>query len=447
MLQAAWNCNAVTIRCCSQHVPNSPSPVDAVMDSCASLLDVVESAQRRTRRMRSKRSREASSSSHSDVGEGEDGLLHNSVREQFVSLLRAAVRSKSTKGLVENGDGVRHIEIVFSSLAAASLLMQEERREFYKNSKLFPKSRMHGVSTANAGSPYMSEEDHDGLAVLLSNAASRMKEAMAAASASPSSSSSDSSATLDSWMETAFLLLKSAVQLEVGDSETLGYLSRVVASRVSVKRMDGHQIAEALHLITLCNKRKQSPLPNLDVLLAAVTSSAIASSLSAADLLKCLSASVRLRSQRPHSDVNAILSMHLAKKLRNDGIRLSLFSNADLVFGIRFVALSKGQCSPDLAGILLDVCCERAAKLSPSELGDVCKSLRAIHMARDVAYITRSACGKETRRLMPQLVQRAVELLGQFSLRDARCVLECLDAFEIRHSMVFGQLTPFVSRG
>lgn len=345
--------------------------------------------------------------------------------------------------------------ILLSALADAATALARRRHEHFANNPLFgaTTTKHRSQSSTALTSPYMDDDASDHVSALLTAVAHRL---------GPRAPPSE-----------VFELMNIAARLEIGDVDTLSFLSRQLLSRHSVKQMSATDLVQSLHIVTLCVKRRGIPIPNLEACMVSLVSNA--KGLSIQDSLVALSSILRVRKDRQCIDALKILTSRVAAKIsaarfpsalhadrgsrpsacdndefdvggRTQQKAVALLSGNDVVFGLRIAAFTHG-CSIDFVEVVLLECADLSPTLSPKQLGDVCKALRAIHVSRDRGHLTRTTCGRVTRRLVPQLVKRAEALLGQFSLRDARCVLELFETFQVKHSMVFAQLTPFISAG
>lgn len=308
-------------------------------------------------------------------------------------------------------DAVQSVVLCLAALSEASTLFASDRQAAYSSSTSFLDTQQD--SDVSFCSPYVAEDDNDVLAAWLRDAALCCDDAT-----------------------TMFELLTYAVQLEIGDPDTLHTMARALCQKSWVQAMTPSEVAQTLHIISVCFKRKKITVPSLDNLLVPITQSATIAKFSQSELIMILSTIVRLK-DRKYWDATRLVSRKLASFAPN-------FSNRDIIYSLRAVAYADG-CSELFAAAVLEACAAKCSTFSTKELGDVCKLIRGIHLSRGTGHLTTATCGKEVRRLLPMLLSRANELLGEFSLRDARAVLECMEAFRLKHSIVFAQLTRLVS--
>lgn len=230
-------------------------------------------------------------------------------------------------------------------------------------------------------------------------------------------------------------LLDCAVTLELSDTDALQTLVRVLTSREYCATCSAHELVETLRLLSLAVKRCKLQPPPLDHVLCRLPGER---ALSARDALQVLSSLVRLKdSQRAVEVANAVS--------RNAVASVPLYTVKDVVYGLEAVAILN-TCHEAYAGAVLDRCTELAPSMTPRALGDVCKYVALLQPHRPANNVAVS-CSREIRRVLPALAQRAEELVGTFSLRDARYVLRCLTQHKVRHSLLFSRLTPFASDG
>ena len=298
--------------------------------------------------------------------------------------------------------------VAFPVLANTSSKLRQVRSEYYGKVASFVENDKH--SNWSGSSPYFSD---------------------------------DALIVLSAWLSTAeasvtcprdrLMLLTAAVQLEVGDVRTLHALARSVCGKAAVSRWSTSELCKVVHVVSLALKRRKATPPDLTYVLAAI---AAQKDLTVYDALRVLTALVRIRERRCW-DVADTVSRRLAAKVDS-------FTNSELVFAIEIVALLDG-CNEQFAVRVIDSCVTRASSFSPKNVADVCKYIAIIGKSSTRGDLANSILSRGLRRLLPALVQRADALLGKFSLRDARCVMRCFQAFDMRHSIVFSQLTPLIS--
>jgi hypothetical protein len=294
-------------------------------------------------------------------------------------------------------------------LANGTLGLSRVRREHYERMTSFVENDKH--SNWSGSSPYFSDETTMALSAWLSVAENSLTDP-----------------------RDRLLLLRAAVQLEIGDVRTLQMLARSVCSKAAAVKWSPSELCAVVHVVSLALKRRKAAPPDLTFILASI---APQKNLSVADSLQVLTALVRIRERRCW-DVADALSRRLVSKV-------DLFSSNEVVFAMEVVALLEG-CSEQFAVRVIDACVVHAPRLSPKGLADVCKYITVIGNATMKAgNCGGSILSRGIRRLLPALEQRAESLLGSFSRRDARCVMKCFQAFHVRNSIVFSQLTPLIS--
>jgi hypothetical protein len=234
-------------------------------------------------------------------------------------------------------------------------------------------------------------------------------------------------------------IIKSAVQVEIGDARTYSIAFQILLRKENVNSLCCIEtLTDMLSTISLAVKRKRSPIPpTIDRLIGQLhLTLERVKELKGRFGLSILSSLIRLR-PRAYPDTVRLVSRRLEASA-------GLFTAQDTVFALRAISLLSNV-SNVFAVRVISQTLVLAPKLTPADLGNVCKQLTAIRQSRSTHHIVTATGGKEVRRLLPVLLKRAEELLGSFSLRDARCVLLCFECFDLRHSVVFSQLTPLVS--
>ncbi|KPI88236.1 hypothetical protein ABL78_2660 [Leptomonas seymouri] len=223
-------------------------------------------------------------------------------------------------------------------------------------------------------------------------------------------------------------LLKYAVVLELGDVEVLQHMAHALTTVDACRQRTTAELVQLVHYISLAVKRCKLPAPPLDRLLSSLS----VATLNARENLVVLGALHRMPTVRA-GDVVASVS-------RRAAAQVSAYNVKDVVYGLEVSALLAG-CSEVYASALLDRAGVLAPATTPRQLGSICKYVALLNPSRrdnNMAY----SCGAELRRLLPLLVERAEQLLGQFHLRDSRSVLRCLREHKVRHSLLFSRLTP-----
>ncbi|AAZ10659.1 hypothetical protein, conserved [Trypanosoma brucei brucei TREU927] len=231
--------------------------------------------------------------------------------------------------------------------------------------------------------------------------------------------------------EECMVLLTVAVDLELGDTQTLRQLCGWVTGKQYTLRASLEELVCVLRLISLLVKRCRMPIPSLDNMLFRL----LGATLDSRQSLTVLSSMVRLR-ERSSVDVVRCIS-------RRATVTVNSYTVRDVIYALEAISLLN-CCHEAYAGAVLDRCTVLCVELKPTELGSVCKYVALLNVSRANNSIA-LACARELRRLLPALLSRTEALLGRFSLRDARCVLRCLEQHNVRHSVVFSRLTPLVS--
>lgn len=229
-------------------------------------------------------------------------------------------------------------------------------------------------------------------------------------------------------------LLDCTVRLELADGDTLGYLVGRVVSRSACAGRSPEALVEVLRLVSLAVKRcKLTTTPPMEHVLAPLPSA----QLSARDALQVLSSLLRLKHAVWAIDVGEAVSRRSVPQVRR-------YTARDVIYGLEAVALLD-SCSEVYAAAVLDRCAELAPSLTAPQLGDVAKYVALLNPTRRSGNTVALACENELSRTLPAMVERAEQLIGTFTIRDARCVLRCLSEHRVRHTMVFSRLTPLIS--
>lgn len=228
-------------------------------------------------------------------------------------------------------------------------------------------------------------------------------------------------------------LLDCAVTLELSDAAALQSIVRQLTSREYCATCETKDLVETLRLLSLAVKRCKLQPPPLDHIFCRLPSE---KALSPRDALQVLSSLVRLRKNQSAVEVGNAVSRRAVPGV-------STYTVKDIVFGLEAIAILN-TCHEAYAGEVLSRCTELVPTMSPKAVGDVSKYVTFLQPHRPSHNVAVS-CSREIRRLLPALERRAEALLGQFSLRDARCVLRCFTEHKVRHSILFSRLTPYVS--
>lgn len=226
-------------------------------------------------------------------------------------------------------------------------------------------------------------------------------------------------------------LLESAVCLELAETETLQLICQRLTSREAVQRATPAELVDTLRLISLAVKRCKLQTPAVDRVLCQL----VASTLTPRESLHVLSSLLRLKEKRA-VEVCATVS-------RKAVPHTAAYSAKDLSYALAAITYLTG-CNEVYAGAVLTRCTTLAPTMSPTELGDVCKYVGLLNPTRRTNDVA-TTCAKELSRLLPALANRAEQLVGSFSFRDARYVLRCLTQHKVRHSLLFSRLTPIAT--
>ena len=206
-----------------------------------------------------------------------------------------------------------------------------------------------------------------------------------------------------------------------------------------IRSLSSEELVELLHCISVDFDRHPSPLPDLSSLILRITQAAASSengcSLSSHDILRVLTALVRLKEKRFWDTVRL-----LEQRAQKD---VASYTPLDLAFAMR-ACVFLPHTSEGYVSAVLTRCTVVAPSMNGPNLGAVCHYLLRLKFEAGTKLLISSSCAPQVRRLLPAILQRTQLLLGTLSLRDAKNVLACFNAFGVRHSIVFAQLTPFV---
>ncbi|EPY38795.1 hypothetical protein AGDE_05134 [Angomonas deanei] len=232
---------------------------------------------------------------------------------------------------------------------------------------------------------------------------------------------------------TLHALFHCAVTLFLDDTKTLRGMVAEITSKEYCASLSSDALVSLLRDISLSMKRGKLPLVpvhNLLFLLPSVP-------LTARENLSVLSSLLRMKGVKTVEAVS-LVSRKGAKDV------LTTYNAKDVVFGLEVVAYLDG-CHPEYASAVLSRCAEVARVMDGRQLGMACKYIALLNDKRATNKIG-VQCAKEVRRVLPPIVERAEELLGQFTFQDARYVVRCLSEHHQKHSIVLSKLSPVVSR-
>ncbi|CCW67164.1 unnamed protein product [Phytomonas sp. Hart1] len=225
-------------------------------------------------------------------------------------------------------------------------------------------------------------------------------------------------------------LLRGAVELELVELSALQHITHQLTRRELPPGPSAADAVEVLWLLSLAVKRCKLPPPSLNSLLCGLSGA----KLTPREALHVFSALVRFR-DRSTNEVFEILT-------RRAVVDVGAYTTRDVVFALQAITLLDNS-NIAYARASLQRCAELAPKMSAKEIGDVSKYLALLHSGRKYNSIA-EGCAKELREALPAIAACAEELLGSFTLRDARNVLKCLTVHKVRHAILFSRLTPFV---
>lgn len=223
-------------------------------------------------------------------------------------------------------------------------------------------------------------------------------------------------------------------ELFAGDLDVIANMSVRLCSKDAVRNMPNPiEVVGVLNLITLVSKRFPIKVPDLSHLLAPLS---FVRTLSTPQALSVLSSLVRIREERDLELVTIIT--------RREVSHLPNYSLTDCIFALRACHVLTGASEPFVAE-LLSTLVPYANQMSPRQLANVCHLLTMMRNSRRHAQLIRTICAKEIRRLMPALLARTKLLLKQFTVKDARYVMDCFYAYQVQHPFVYTQLTSELS--
>lgn len=329
-----------------------------------------------------------------------------SVKRRRLSGVLAKLETSGVEWIAEapsEAQRAKGCKLLLSTLSAAVPLMKQK-----DNLQLGGGVGMSGSATWSGVSPYFTETTNDTLCMCLQLS---------------TKSASGPVELLE--------LLGIAVNLQLSAIEPLECLVVQLTTRSFCAQAPLSQLVELLRLLSLAVKRCKLPPPPLDYLFCRLPHA----NLGSRESLQVLSSLVRLNDNKGR-EVCSVVSRKASQQVETYTVR-------DVIYGLEAVAMLD-TCNCTYAGVVLDRCAELAPTMNSKEVGDVCKyiSLLNTHRSRNAVAF---ALTPELRRVLPAIVERAQQLLGQFSLRDARCILRCLNEHHVRHSILFSRLTPFVS--
>lgn len=226
-------------------------------------------------------------------------------------------------------------------------------------------------------------------------------------------------------------------------------------------------IVHVAHHVSLCVRRAGIRPPPLEAFLrplafrtktttrgdgdaAAAGNSGRGSALTAAQAVKLLAALQRLGTPRRNTDAAAAAARRVASLAPIEAA--AVVGPGEAVLLLRAATALAGCGATTLASAALAHCAKCAPRMSPRDVGDACAALCDFHSGRGAGAAAtggagdaatdaeRSARAREVRRLLPSLVARAEALRGAFSVRESIAVLKCLDAYGVRHGVLFASL-------
>lgn len=223
-----------------------------------------------------------------------------------------------------------------------------------------------------------------------------------------------------------FLSVLIELQLE---GECVSKLLQEATSTAMIREASTEEQIQTLRIVSLAVKRCEVIPPPLLCLLGHITT---ATQLSPNDVLQILSSLVRLR--LPYDgEVTRRVSLLGATHPAN-------YNSRELIFSLTAISFLT-DVDPLYATKVLQRVSELCPSLSPSYIGDVSKYIGLLNETRKRNALAKQ-CEAEIRRAVYAIVDRAQDLLHQFSVRDARYVVRCLKQHNVRHSLVFASLVP-----
>lgn len=225
-------------------------------------------------------------------------------------------------------------------------------------------------------------------------------------------------------------LLSAAVALEASGAP-LEELCRRVTTEKWFLQSSPHTMCTALHLVSLAVKRCQMVPPSLFFLFSRL---AAVSKWESRDVLRILSSLTRLRS--PYD-------MEVSNRVSRFGVdHVKHYTGKDVVFALTAIAYLK-KMDECYASEVLRRCVDVMAHASADLVGDVSKYVALLNTSQRQQHTVAASCAPLIQRVVYTIADRSLQLLGKFSLRDAKYVLRCLQQYNVKHSLVFASLVPF----
>lgn len=224
-------------------------------------------------------------------------------------------------------------------------------------------------------------------------------------------------------------LLNTVVKLKISGKNS-EMLCKLVSAPDFIRRSTTEELCDILRLVSLSVKQfKYQPGP-LHTLFSRLCSTP---ALSERQVLHVLSSLVRLRS--PYTlDVARMTS-------RRGVLHTQTYTARDAVYALACLAFLPNIDEQYASGVLRRVVA-LSPTLTPRAVGDMSKLLGLLTASRRNNAVWRS-CEKEVRRAVLALAERSSNLLGQFTVRDAKYLLRCLQQHDVKHTVVFANLVPF----
>lgn len=225
-------------------------------------------------------------------------------------------------------------------------------------------------------------------------------------------------------------LLSAAVALEASGAP-LEVLCRRLTTEEWVLQSSPHTMCTSLHLVSLAVKRCQMMPPSLFFLFSRL---AAVSKWESGEVLRILSSLTRLR--LPYD-------MEVSSRVSRFGVdHVKHYTGKEVVFALTAIAYLKtiDEC---YASEVLRRCVDVMGHASADLVGDVSKYVALLSTSQRQHHAVAVSCAPLIQRVVYSIADRSLQLLGKFSLRDAKYVLRCLQQYNVKHSLVFASLVPF----
>jgi hypothetical protein len=230
-------------------------------------------------------------------------------------------------------------------------------------------------------------------------------------------------------------LVETCTFLHVGGDATLREAGNILTTTSALKALSMDQVVQALDSLTLVTKR-------VGIVYVRGISNILTrigyNELTLRQGLVVLSSLVRVKEER---------SLEVVRLVTRKSIPfVSRYSHHDIIFGLRAAAFLHNV-HEGYATSLIAAATAKVPTMSPSTLGALCHLMELMKGSKRSAHLLHGTALREVNRLMPAILERTKQLLGRFSLKDARYVMRCLTLFKTRHSVVFAELTRLITEG